>query len=211
MTWINERPGILSLTRSNDSGGICMAHRYLSLRSSQTKFLAIVIPLVLLFTVGLFAIVQLNAQRTATRALKAKLQEVTAIQSTSLSAPLWNIDNKQVSHILAAMAVDPDLLGAAVYDESGEIVGQVGQLDAAAQTIYRHSSPIRFVRGEETREIGALVVALTDERVRAATRERRNSRHGGRRPASRHHLAECGHRASPHHWNPSRPSPRRDS
>jgi uncharacterized membrane protein affecting hemolysin expression len=43
---------------------------------------------------------------------------VVAIQSASLAGPLWNVDEDQVSLILAAMVIDPEILGAVVYDES---------------------------------------------------------------------------------------------
>jgi signal transduction histidine kinase/DNA-binding response OmpR family regulator len=146
--------------------------RYLSFRSLQAKFLAITVPLVLLSTVGLFAVIQLNAQRDATKNLNDKLRDVVAIQSTSLAAPLWNIDEKQVSLILAAMAIDPDVLGAVVYDEAGIVVYQVGTMTAPEQMIYRRAAPIEFDRDDVVETIGRLEVALTDRRVRAATRER---------------------------------------
>jgi signal transduction histidine kinase/DNA-binding response OmpR family regulator/HPt (histidine-containing phosphotransfer) domain-containing protein len=147
-------------------------NRYAFLRSLQAKFLAIAVPLVLLSTFGLFAVIQMNAQRTATRNLQIKLQEMAAIHSKSLAGPLWNIDEKQVSLILAAMAIDPDMLGAVVYDESGAVTDRVGILDAPDQTVYRLAVPIELDRGGRTRTIGRLEVALTDVRVRAATRER---------------------------------------
>ena len=81
---------------------------HLPFRSLRAKFLAIAVPLVLLATVGLFAVSQINAQRVATFDLQSKLQKMVAIQSALLSEHLWNVDEKQVSLILAAMAIDPE-------------------------------------------------------------------------------------------------------
>lgn len=143
-------------------------NRFLSFHSLQAKFLAITIPLVLLSIIALFAVIQLNAQRTANRDLNNKLQEVVAIQSASLAGPLWNIDEKQVSLILAAMVIDPEILGVVVYDETGSVIAEVGVMTAADQNVFVADAPIEF----ETETIGRLEVALTDLLVQAATRQR---------------------------------------
>lgn len=145
---------------------------HLPFRSLRAKFLAIAVPLVLLATFGLFAVTQINAQRVATFDLQSKLQKMVAIQSALLSEHLWNVDGKQVSLILAAMAIDPDVLGAVVYDESGAVVDRVGHLRAVDQAVYVQSVPIEFVRNEENYVIGKLEVALTDQQVQTAMRER---------------------------------------
>ena len=148
--------------------GVNALTRLSSFGSLQAKFLAITVPLVLLSTVALFAVVQINTQRTANRGLQSKLQEVVAIQSTSLAGPLWNVDEKQVSLILAAMVIDPEILGARVYDESGGVVAEVGTMVAADHNVFVTDAPIGF----ETEIIGRLEVALTDRLVQEATRER---------------------------------------
>ena len=146
--------------------------RLLSFRSLQAKFLAITVPLVLLSTVALFAVIQLNAERAAARDLQTKLQKVVAIQSSALAGPLWNVDERQVARILAAMAIDPEVLGVVVYDESGSAVDQVGSMDAEGQTVYVMDAPIEFEKGDLSETIGRLEVAVTDRLVQAATRQR---------------------------------------
>ena len=146
--------------------------RYLSFRSLRAKFLVIAVPLVLVSTLGLFAVIQLNAESALNQELQDKLERVATIQSATLAGPLWNIDKKQVSLILAAMAIDPDVLGAAVHDESGTIVDQVGILEAAEQTVYRLKVPIEYASSGQTQIIGHLHVAIADTRIRAMTRER---------------------------------------
>ena len=137
-------------------------------RSLQAKFLVIIVPLVLLSTIALFAVIQINAQRTANRDLQTKLEEVVAIQSASLAGPLWNVDENQVSLILAAMVIDPEILGAVVYDEAGQVVSEVGEMSASDQATFVTDAPIVF----EDENIGNLKVALTDRLVQKATRER---------------------------------------
>jgi PAS domain S-box-containing protein len=142
--------------------------RSLSFHSLQAKFLAITVPLVLLSTIALFAVIQINAQRAAYRGLQSKLQEVVAIQSASLAGPLWNVDEVQVSLILAAMIIDPEILGAVVYDESDGVVAEVGNISATDQNVFVSSSPIKY----EDEMIGRLEVALTDRLMQEATQDR---------------------------------------
>ena len=142
--------------------------RFLSFRTLQAKFLAIAVPLVLLSTVTLFAVIQFNAQRIANRDLQSKLEDVVAIQSTSLAGPLWNVDDKQVELILAAMVIDPEILGAIVYNEIGTIIAEVGSMTGEDQNVLLFEAPIEF----ETETLGKLEVALTDHLVQAATRQR---------------------------------------
>lgn len=144
----------------------------LSFHSLRAKFLAVAVPLVLVSTLGLFAVIQMNAARALNQELRDKLERMAIIQSATLAGPLWNIDEKQVSLILAAMAIDPDVLGAAVYGESGAIVDQVGSLEAADQSVYRREVPIEYTSGGQTQTIGKLEIAIADTRIRAMTRER---------------------------------------
>ena len=125
----------------------------------------------MLSIVGQLAFIQLHAGRTATAELKSKMNEAAAIQSASLAGPLWNIDEKQVSLILSAMAIDPDVLGAVVYDEYEGVVARVGTLEESGATVYFEDTPIQYPSGGELRFIGRLIVAFTDQRVRAAVRE----------------------------------------
>jgi len=142
--------------------------RLFSFRSLQAKFLAITVPLVLLSTVALFAVIHLNTQRTAGRALQNKLQDVVAIQSNSLAGPLWNVDDAQVELILAAMEIDPEILGAAVFDEFGQLVAEVGEMAANEENVFTSDAPIQF----DGETIGRLEVAITDRLVQNATRDR---------------------------------------
>ena len=91
----------------------------------------------------MFGVIQINAQRGANLELRNKLEEVAAIQSTSLAGPLWNIDESQVNFILAAIAIDPEILGAIVYDESGEVFAAFGTMQADGQNVLVSKVPIK--------------------------------------------------------------------
>ncbi len=151
-----------------------MARRiqHFALRSLRAKFLALVVPLVLLSTVIVFGISELAARRDANRKLHAKLDELVEIQSAVLSESLWNVADEQVGLILAAIAIDPDVLGAIVYDESNNMLASVGAVDAMEQQEFFAERDITHVSGDDREAIGRLALALTDVRVQAESQTR---------------------------------------
>ena len=90
---------------------------FLSFNSIQAKFLAFVIPLVLISTIAVFGLFEFDARRDANLKLQDKLDKLVAIQSAVLAESLWNVDAEQIKLILAALAIDPDVESAVVYDE----------------------------------------------------------------------------------------------
>ncbi len=103
---------------------------FFTLRSLRAKFLALIVPLVLVSTVMVFGVSELAARRDANRKLHVKLNELVEIQSAVLTESLWNVAEEQVELILAAIAIDPDVLGAIVYDESNSMIASVGVVEA---------------------------------------------------------------------------------
>ena len=139
--------------------------------SLQAKFLIVAVPLVLLSTIGLFTLIEIDARRSATDDLKEKLRDVTAMQSAALAEPLWNVDEKQVSRILSAMQIDRDVLGAIVYNESGTVVAEIGTLETSGVAVYVDETLIQYGNRDDLQVIGRLVVAFTNQQVRAIVRQ----------------------------------------
>ncbi len=102
---------------------------FLSLNSIRAKFLAFVAPLVLLSTIAVFGLFEFNARRNANLKLWDKLDKQVAIQSAVMAYSLWNVADEQIKLILAALAIDPDVESAAVYDERDQLVGFTGSVD----------------------------------------------------------------------------------
>ena len=100
---------------------------FLSFNTIRAKFLALVIPLVLLSTVAVFGLFEFNARRDANLELQDKLEKLVAIQSAAIAESLWNVADEQIKLILAALAIDPDVESAAVYDELDQPVGVIGR------------------------------------------------------------------------------------
>ncbi len=141
-------------------------------RTLRAKFLALIVPLVLLSTVIVFGISELATRREANRKLHAKLVELVEIQSAVLSNSLWNVADEQVKLIVAAIAIDPDVLGAIVYDESNNPIGAVGLVDAIERQEFFAEKDITYASDNNPEVIGRLAIALTDARVQAESEAR---------------------------------------
>ncbi len=138
----------------------------------QTKFLGYIVPMVLLSTLVVFAIIEWTARREADRNLREKLDQLAAVQSAVLAESLWNVADEQVQLILAAVAVDPDVLGAQVVDEFNQQVGVIGQTDELQQQDYYAIRDIIYTVDNAPERVGQLHIAMTDAQAIADSRTR---------------------------------------
>lgn len=158
-----ERPRLQGMTHFTD---------YLTLRTLRAKFLAVIVPLFLLSTLMVFGIAELTAYRDANRKLQNKLNDLASIQSAVLSESLWNVADDQIDLILAALAVNPDFLGAVVYDESDNPVSSVGTIEALETKRFFAERDITYTLESEPEVIGRLAIALTDASLQAESGSR---------------------------------------
>jgi signal transduction histidine kinase/DNA-binding response OmpR family regulator len=146
--------------------------RGFSFRTLRAKFLAFIIPLVLVSTMVVFGLFELNARREASQRLEDKLNKLVQIQSSVVAESLWNVADEQIQLILAALANDPDVKGAVVYDESDLPVGKVGSIEQMEDEEYFAEKDITYFYDNEPLNIGRLAVSLTDEQIQADSRTR---------------------------------------
>ena len=139
--------------------------KLLSFRSLEAKFLAITVPLVLVSTIALFAAILINTQRAAIIDLQTRLETLAVINSTLLAGPLSKVNRKQISLILAAMLNDPEMVGAVVYDDTGNVVSNAGRMTAVSGNVLV-SDAATELGGEN---IGRLEVAVSDHRLQERT------------------------------------------
>ncbi len=144
----------------------------LSFHTIRAKFLAFVVPLVLLSTVAVFGSFEFNARRDANLKLHDKLNELVAIYSAVMAESLWDVADGQIKLVLAALAIDPDVESAAVYDERDRLVGRTGSADENETRPFFASKEIVYVYNEKPEVIGRLTISLTDARLQSAARER---------------------------------------
>ncbi|UWQ32196.1 response regulator [Leisingera sp. M527] len=141
-------------------------------RSLRAKFLAVVTPLVLISTIFVFGLFEFNAQREAEDRLNDKLEKLVAIQSAVVAESMWNVADEQIKLILKALAIDPDISGAAVYDDQDILVAWTGKVEGLEQEQFFAEKEIVYVYDDSREVIGRLAIALTDAQILAAARQR---------------------------------------
>jgi signal transduction histidine kinase/DNA-binding response OmpR family regulator len=141
-------------------------------RSVQTKFLLYVVPLVLVSTVIVFGLFEMNARRSAEEQLQTKLSKLIEIQSAVLTESLWNVADEQIKLTLRALLTDPDVLGAAVYDERDRLVAEVGEAAQIAASRFSAREDVIYDAGDRRVRIGELRIALADTRLQVLASER---------------------------------------
>jgi signal transduction histidine kinase/DNA-binding response OmpR family regulator len=144
----------------------------LAFRSLRAKFLVVVVPLVLLSTLIVFGLFELNAQREAQQRLEGKLQKLVEIQSAVVAESLWNVADEQIKLILKALATDPDVSGAAVYDDLDILVGWTGNIDGFEQSDLFAEKEIVYVYDDSPEVIGRLAISLVDSQAQADAQSR---------------------------------------
>jgi len=143
-----------------------------ALRTLRAKFLAFIIPLFLLSTVLVFSASELISRREADKKLHSKLDQLVAIQSAVLAESIWNVADEQIELILAALAIDRDVLGAVVYDETGNKISSVGLVDTIEQAPIFAQRDITYTTGKQPQVIGRLAMALTNTRAKVESERR---------------------------------------
>jgi uncharacterized membrane protein affecting hemolysin expression len=103
-------------------------------RTLRAKFLALMVPFIVISTVIVFGLSEYTARRDAKQQLYAKLDALLEIQSAVLTEPLWNVADHQVELVLQAIAIDPDVLGAVVFDEKGEPSSSTKRVNPSPQS-----------------------------------------------------------------------------
>ena len=140
---------------------------FLSFRTLRANFLAVNVPLVVVSMAILFTLFQLNANRVAYLKLDDKLNKLVDIQSLVMVDALWLMADEQITLMLDAIAIDPDVASAVVYNEFGDLVSSIGQLETNEPEQFTASRDISFVDSGESKVIGRLTIRLTDEQLRA--------------------------------------------
>jgi signal transduction histidine kinase/DNA-binding response OmpR family regulator/uncharacterized membrane protein affecting hemolysin expression len=143
-----------------------------SAHSVESKFLLYVVPLVLISTVIVFGLFEWNARRAAEEQLEVKLDKLVEIQSAVVAESLWNVADQQIKLILVALATDPDVIAAAVYDERDRLVASVGDMALLDTEAYSETKDVLYDTGDDRIKIGLFRIAMTDSRLTDLARER---------------------------------------
>ena len=149
-----------------------VVHRLFKFRSIQAKFLALIVPFVLVSIFVVFAVVEYQTRNAAGEKLRNKLEQLGAIQSSVVSESLWNVADDQIKLILSALEIDPDIHAAAVYDDGGVLVASIGEIEGIEINEFYAEKEIVYVYDEQPNTIGQLAIALSDSTIKAESRAR---------------------------------------
>ena len=136
------------------------------LRSLRAKFLAITLPLILLMAMLIFGLFEYLAYRQASESLADRLVKLATVQAQVLALPLWGQDMDQASLQLAALALEPDVSGAAIRNKIGESIASVGAAERTDDPNLRAERDIVHEHKGERLMLGRLIVVMSDRRVR---------------------------------------------
>ncbi len=124
--------------------------------------------------VCLTAALVLGASYANISAARAALDEratlLTEVLSGGASETLWNMDQSGALAMLAALESDPDYAGSILYDETGEVFSQHGNIAAVDDRVLRVRQPIEREDFGETTRVGELEILLTTDRAEASIR-----------------------------------------
>jgi methyl-accepting chemotaxis protein len=133
---------------------------------------------VLVTLIGVVSLTMLLAQALRLRAdfasrsrlLEAHAALVADIAADGIARPLFDFNTPVVQSAVAALAKDPDFLGAAVHDADGKPVAQTGRiLDAGGAMVLRKD--LQFDNNGTRTPVGTLVLALSRDSVLRFLRE----------------------------------------
>ena len=139
--------------------------------SLRAKFLLLVVPLILLALTVVFTFFELNANKRAADGLNNKLEQLLTLQSAVLVEPVWNLAERQIELITSAIYGEEEVLSIEIVDETGAVLGQSGP-PFTSDASYSGTRDIARGSGEESRVIGMLSIALTDQSIRAERKSR---------------------------------------
>jgi signal transduction histidine kinase/ActR/RegA family two-component response regulator len=135
--------------------------------SLRFKFLAVNLCVALIPTIIVFSAWEYFSYVTAVHQLEQRIDEVSAIQSEILGAPVWNLETDRMELVLDAILQDSDFVMALVHDERGRLLAQSGAVAAdQAPHIITTTNSIHFDTGAMRVFIGELNLIASDERIR---------------------------------------------
>ncbi len=142
--------------------------------SLRFKFLSLVIPLAIFISLVFFLFIDNQLKKDAQGTLADRIEELTRVQSGSISGPLWSFNILQLNLVTSSMINDPDVVGVSVLDETGAVVAADGVQEANLEDrIFMRQRTVSFFDDGTKRDIGELRVFYSEERLLADAVTRR--------------------------------------
>ena len=140
-------------------------------QTAQGRFLIYLLVSFLVFLSVVLTVFGLLSFQRAQEQLDRRIERVALAQSEVIANSLWHLDYDRVDVVLRAISTDPDITGAAVRDEAGQLLATVGNVLEKPKDGEREV--VRdVVRSTQSGAlaIGSLALRYNDSAVRAELR-----------------------------------------
>jgi|GEM_PF-1130714 len=137
-------------------------------RTVRWRFMMIAVPMVLalvLIVLGGFVVFDLTNDQ---RRLALRIDDVVKNQGAVVTNSLWHLNAESMGLILGAIAADPDIISATVFDENNVVAGQGVLLPSSHPSVgtqFTVRQEIVHQAGTGAQSIGFLEVVYTDNRL----------------------------------------------
>lgn len=160
----NDPPG-----RDMRRSGILRRMRDRATGSSNIRMLLRILPLTMACYMAIVVVQEYLQYSQARTDLAEKLERVSASQSIILSDAIGHADAVAVGLLVATIVADPDVSGIQVKAADGSVIDAFGGgFDAPGHLVRRHV--INQVTGQGFTGVGELTLAMSEDRIRAASR-----------------------------------------
>jgi signal transduction histidine kinase len=139
----------------------------------RNRFVAINLPLILIATLGLYAVSEWMVTSFTHLSIRDELHRVSSQISRAVNFHVVNGNKLQIKNVLAGAAANADLRGVEIRNAKGNLVASIGTISKDIPADLRHTVPIYAKLGSETKKVGSVAVALSTNRLVNATDDRR--------------------------------------
>jgi signal transduction histidine kinase len=109
--------------------------------------------------------------REMSQSIRERGVSLSRIAANSLGPAVWQMDRPRMQGALAALAGDPDFMGARIMSNSGDVLASFESTTKTAGKKMTFSEPITYRREAETHALGRVELDLSVWRVDSATKE----------------------------------------
>jgi len=137
------------------------------LRSLTGKFLLLLLPVALGFSVALFWLLTEHNFRSQRKELRYSLETFVALQASTLGPPLWNYDTNSIRTLFRAYSLNPDVDRVVLYDAEENEVAHTAGTDATPPDPYLTvGQNIYYAEHDQMVQVGRISATFRDGRLK---------------------------------------------
>ncbi|MFC1673743.1 ATP-binding protein [Pseudomonadota bacterium] len=140
--------------------------RQRTFRTLASKLLGIYVPMASVAVIFLFLVLEVIFYQKERDQLIGAIHSLASVQSTSFQSAVWEYDHDQVRRLLGDFLLLPYFQGAAVYDLSGQVLGEVGDITSKPEIPeFKVEQVLLYNSGGVEENIGRLVLIVNSQQI----------------------------------------------